>query len=284
MLDTKAAVSRPDLVRLDNISMGKTAVKEVHHVFNDYIQNNPRAAKDYEENMWEDVEFLVEQFNSKIGSSYSAIRRRETFNNFSGRGHTSTTSGSAKMAKVREDLPAWIQHLKSTNLIFDEPDIERVVQDHNVVLDFHDDLPEEPAPPEDAPPPAADHSAKKWCDSHPPTKGETKVSQLDQAKAIMSEGQSRKRVLWEKKQEQLRVAAAAEEAEAERRAVRAVARTEKVYTVEQILNKRDNGGVVEYRVKWMNHAPSHNSWEPAEGLTSARQAVARYEKQHKNKK
>ena len=283
VLDTKFAVGRPSLVRLDNVSMGKTAVKEVHHVFNDYLQNSPRNPKDYEESVWEDVDFLVEQFNETIGSTWSEVRQPRTANRFSGRGMTSATSGAAKMKEVHEEMPGWLEYLKSTNIIFDEPDIERVVADHNVVIELAEDLEPEPAPAEDVGPPIASNSARKWCDGHDPRNGETKEEQLDQAGSLMSRGLSRHQLLWEKKQEELAIQAVAKEAHEVQQAVRAVARSERQHKVEMILNKRVIDGHVQYRVKWEGHSSACNTWEPVDNLVGARAAVALYEKKHKNK-
>ena len=65
--------------------MGMTAGKHIRHQFNDYIQNNGRELKDNKRHMWEDVEFLVSQFNEYIGSTWRAVRQVQSFNWFSSR-------------------------------------------------------------------------------------------------------------------------------------------------------------------------------------------------------
>lgn len=50
------------------------------------------------------------------------------------------------------------------------------------------------------------------------------------------------------------------------------------YEVKKVLNKRCNGGQIEYKIKWKGY--TRPTWEPLEGLGNALQAVNRYEISH----
>ena len=52
------------------------------------------------------------------------------------------------------------------------------------------------------------------------------------------------------------------------------------YEVEKVLDKRvKKGNQVEYLVKWRNYDdPDDNTWEPADNLKEAKDAIDRYEK------
>ena len=73
-------------------------------------------------------------------------------------------------------------------------------------------------------------------------------------------------------------------AEGARQAVRAVSRLNREWEVEKIMNRRQYGGVLQYRVKWKNYNSHRNTWEPVENLTNSRKLIAAYEKCFKNKK
>ena len=50
------------------------------------------------------------------------------------------------------------------------------------------------------------------------------------------------------------------------------------YEVKKVLNKRCNGGQIEYKIKWKGY--TRPTWEPLEGLGNALQVVNRYEISH----
>lgn len=271
-------------MRLLNVNKAMTATRMIHHVFNDYCQNPPRTGKDYEETMWEDVEFLASEFRSHIGSSWRSLRQHRTFNLFSARGMTRTTTAATKMTEAFEGLPAWLTYLKSSNIIFDEPDIERVMDDHGNPQDYQEDLEVVcvgGADGEAAPNPMP--AVQKWIKDHPPREGENEDEQKEQIENLVDRS-ARRKVLWEKEQAR-KVAEQKEQEEADAAAaLRAVSAAEKEWVLEAIVNKREVDGKVEYRVKWEGFASNHNTWESAENLIGARRAIALYEKKHKNKK
>ena len=49
-----------------------------------------------------------------------------------------------------------------------------------------------------------------------------------------------------------------------------------VYEVEEVLQRRKLGRLVEYLVAWKGYPADVNSWEPASGLTGARDAIVRF--------
>ena len=53
---------------------------------------------------------------------------------------------------------------------------------------------------------------------------------------------------------------------------------EKAWEVESVVDKRRIGGQVQYRVKWKNCGEEENTWEPWDGLTSARKAILDFNK------
>ena len=48
--------------------------------------------------------------------------------------------------------------------------------------------------------------------------------------------------------------------------------------MEKILDRRIIDNEVKYRVKWLNYAGKHNTWEPEANLSSALKVVAKYER------
>lgn len=280
----KEGISRATLMRLMNVNKAMTATEAVHHVFNDYCQNSARKGKDYEETMWEDVEFLASEFGSQIGSSWTVVRQGRTFNQFSCRGMTRTTTGVAKMAETFDGLEEWLERLKSSNIIFDEPDIERVIDEHGHSQDHEEDLEVVCTGGADAGAAPRTHPAvTKWCKTHPTRNGETEEEQKEQVDTLVAR-RSRREVLWEKEQARLDDEEHEREKEAEAEAIRAVARAEREFIVEAIVNKREVNGKVEYRVQWQGYAASHNTWESAESLISARRVIATFEKKRKSRK
>lgn len=85
------------LQRLLNVNKAMTATRIIHHEFNDYTQNVARQGKDYEDTMWDDVAFLVENFNTHIGSSMRDIRLPKTYNDFAARGMRRESTAAWKM-------------------------------------------------------------------------------------------------------------------------------------------------------------------------------------------
>jgi hypothetical protein len=234
--------------------------------------------------MWEDVEFLASEFRCHIGSSWSSLRQHRTFNLFSARGMTRTTTAVTKMTEAFAGLPAWLTYLKSSNIIFDEPDIERVMDDHGNPQDYEQDLEVvcvDGADGEAAPNPMP--AVQKWINNHPPREGETEDEQKDQVEKLVARS-SRRQLLHEKEQARQAEEQAEKEKADEAAAIRAVAAAEKEWVVEAIVNKREVDGEVQYRVQWEGFASKDNTWESAENLIDARRAIALYEKKHKNKK
>jgi hypothetical protein len=281
----KDGISRASLQRLLNVNKAMNATRTVHHSFNDYFQNGRKDGRDYAATLWDDVDFLVEQFNTHIGSTMRALRQPKTYNDFSCRGMRRETTAASKLQNEFDKLPAWLEYLKSTNIVFDEPDVEAVVRDMQADNAAADEEPsadaEDGADAEVAP--SRLPAASKWCNTHPPRNGESAEEQSTQTNALMARS-ARHRILWEKQQARQAVEAHEAELEAERVAVRAVARSNRDWEVDKIINRREHGGVLQYRVKWKGYASQHNTWEPAENLSSARRAMAMYEKQFKNKK
>jgi hypothetical protein len=284
VLSAKKGISIPSLHRLANVSEGMTAMRENHHLFNDYAQNPSRGGKDYEETMWEDVDFLVSELNSKIGSTWRAVRQPVSFNRFSGRGMPRGSTASDTMRKVYDQMDGWLEYLKSTNIIFEEPEIDSIIDDHGAVVDLTDDLDPDSDDDGDDGDAGPGNSASKWCKSHPLRNGETTAEQKTQADELMARGMARQQVLWGR--QAARQAHEAEEAEAEavREAARAEARAQKVYVVEAIVNRRIIDGVVEYRVKWDDYAACNNTWEMQDNLVGARKLIAKYEKRNPTQK
>jgi hypothetical protein len=284
VLSAKKGISTPSLHRLANVSEGMTAMRENHHMFNDYAQNPNRGGQDYEETMWEDVDFLVSELNSKIGSTWRAVRQSNTFNRFSGRGMTRGSTAVDTMRKVYDQMDGWLEYLKSTNVIFEEPEIDSIIDDHGAVVDLTDDLDPDSDHDGDDGDAGPGNSASKWCKSHPLRNGETTNEQKTQADALMARGMARQQVLWGRRAAREAQEAEDAEAEAAREAVRADARAQKVYVVEAIVNRKTENGVLQYRVKWEGYAASKNTWELQDNLVGARKLIAKYEKRHPNKK
>ena len=57
----------------------------------------------------------------------------------------------------------------------------------------------------------------------------------------------------------------------------AQAQAEVLYEVEKVVDKRTKGGALEYKVQWKGFDRTHDSWEPAAGLSAATAAVTRFE-------
>ena len=56
-------------------------------------------------------------------------------------------------------------------------------------------------------------------------------------------------------------------------------KTEGLYEVEKILDKRGRGRVAEYLVKWRSYDdPKDNTWEPASNLKDAKEVIKRFNK------
>jgi hypothetical protein len=284
VLSAKKGISIPSLHRLANVSAGMTDVRENHYLFNDYAQNPSRGVKDYDETMWEDVDFLVAELNSKIGSTWRAIRQPATFSRFSGRGLTRGSTAVDTMRTVYDQMDGWLEYLKSTNIIFEEPEIDAIIDDHGAVIDLTDDLDPDPDDDDDDDAPGPGNSASKWCKTHPRRGGETEKQQKEQADELMSRGMARQQVLWERLAARQALEKEEEEAEAAREAARAATRAEKVYVVEAIVNRRVVDGVIEYRVRWEGFASARNTWENQETLLGARKLIAKYEKKNPTKK
>jgi hypothetical protein len=288
VLAHKQGIDNPSMQRLKTVTTGLTATRANHRLFNDYIQNPPRKAQDYEERMWEDVEFLVSQFNEHIGRTWRDLRQPQTFNRFSVRGVRREKAVPATMEDVHEKLPAWLQHLKSSNIIFEEPEIEHIVLDDDTVVDLLEDWePPAPAEAEDAQDKKPSTSASKWSKVHPTTSKETDDEQLKQAEELMGRGaahSARQALLWEKRVAAEAVQAQEAEKEAEIAAQRAVAASEKVYEVEYIVRKRVVDDEVQYRVHWLGYESNKRTWEKADDLQNARAKIAKYEARIKTKK
>lgn len=55
-----------------------------------------------------------------------------------------------------------------------------------------------------------------------------------------------------------------------------------VYIVEKILDKKDDGGVVKYLVKWLDYSSDQNTWEPERNFKNCPEVIEAYEKQLEN--
>ena len=53
-----------------------------------------------------------------------------------------------------------------------------------------------------------------------------------------------------------------------------------VFIVDKILCHRRRTGGLEYLVRWMNFAPEHDFWEPANNLEDAQESIDRYWDRH----
>ena len=170
------------------------------------------------------------------------------------------TTAASKLHNEFDKLPEWLEYLKSTNIVFDEPDVEAVVRDMQADNAYADEEPSADA--EDGADAEVDPSrlpaASKWCNTHPPINGESAEEQSTQTNALMARS-ARHRILWEKQQARQAVEAHGAELEADRVAVRAVARSERDWEVDKITNRREHGGVLQYRVKWKGYASQHNT-------------------------
>ena len=281
----KSPMDRGGLARLKDINMGMTAGKHIRHQFNDYIQNNGRELKDNKRHMWEDVEFLVSQFNEYIGSTWRAVRQIQSFNWFSSRPMSSKTSGGAWMDDVFTKMPDWLEYLKSTNIIFEEPEVSGIRDDHEIHLDLTGD--DEAAAAEGTAAEDAPRAPAHWIKTHPVRNGETLGEQLKQVEELSSRARphlQRQAVLASAAAEQQALADERELEEASQEANRNARRAEKVYEVEEIVGKRGRDEDVEYRVHWLGYEARHRTWEKMESLGDARAAIARFEKKFKTKR
>ena len=102
--------------------------------------------------------------------------------------------------------------------------------------------------------------------------------------AVLTRRSSRHKALWEKSQARREEEEKVAEEEAARVALRVARLAEKEWEVEKIMQKREWGGVLHYRVKWKGYSSHRNTWETAENLQGARRAIAIFEKKFKNKK
>jgi hypothetical protein len=226
----------------------------------------------------------VAELNSKIGSTWRAVRQPATFSRFSSHGMTRGSTAVDTMRKVFEGLDGWLEYLKSTNLIFEEPEIDAIIDDHGALIDLTDDLDPDSDHEGDDDAPGPGNSASKWCKTHPRRGGETTIEQKNQADELMHRGMARQQVLWERIAASHALEKEEEEVEAMREAARAASRAEKVYVIEAIVNRRVQDGVIEYRVKWENFAPAKNTGETQDNLAGAQKLIAKYEKKQPNKK
>ena len=52
------------------------------------------------------------------------------------------------------------------------------------------------------------------------------------------------------------------------------------YTIEKILDRRYNGGRLEYKIKWEGYPMNESTWEPMKNLESAKEMVEEYNRSH----
>ncbi len=53
------------------------------------------------------------------------------------------------------------------------------------------------------------------------------------------------------------------------------------YSVEEILDKKEENGITKYKVKWKGFPLSDATWEPIENLTTVKQLIDQYEEKKK---
>jgi hypothetical protein len=287
VMDHKKGIDKASASRLVNVNRGMTAMRTNTKSFNEYIQNHDKTVKDYAATLWEDVDFLVGQFQEHIGSSWRSILQPNTFNHFSARGMSSGSAGFRDLAAVYGGLGAWLQRLDDKKIVFDAPELDQILEDDGSVIDLCDDL--DPSgsssSSEEDDVVKVEPTVSRWMNTHPVRGGESEEDQGNQARALMSRSSARRAVLEARAAESLLAREVEEEKEREREAKRARVRVEKEYILEAIVNKKiDDDGTVWYRVKWEGFSGVQNTWEMASGLLNARTAIVRYEAKHKNSK
>ena len=96
-------------------------------------------------------------------------------------------------------------------MIFEEPDIERVINDYGEVIDLTDDLDLEGVAGEEDDNSSRVPGAQRWINTHPRRSNESEEEQRDQVEALLSRGR-RRQVLWERQQAEIALHVAEEQA------------------------------------------------------------------------
>ena len=92
------------------------------------------------------------------------------------------------MDDVFTKMPDWLEYLKSTNIIFEEPEVSGIRDDHEIHLDLTGD--DEAAAAEGTAAEDAPRAPAHWIKTHPVRNGETLGEQLKQVEELSS------RALW----------------------------------------------------------------------------------------
>ena len=82
---------------------------------------------------------LLANFNNTLATLRVTCVRLRLGTGFQRARGMSSEISAARMKEVHEQLPDWLRHSKSSNIIFEEAEVEQVVMDHRVVVDLLED-------------------------------------------------------------------------------------------------------------------------------------------------
>ena len=276
-------MSNGTLQRLESCSTAITAQRQVHRDMKEYFHGPSKMLKDKRELMTEDIDFIVEQLKSKVASNWQELQQPETYNKFSARSCISHKPGTESFLAVFGGLETWLARLKSEfeneGSFWQDAELQAEMAAAAEAAEEDEGLEVE----EQIPSLTTQAAIRKWIGTHKPYK-DTLAGQEEQAIELISIGQQRQHALAARKATDAQKAATAKELEDQKSAHRAIQRAARNYEVEEIIDKRINNNMIEYRVSWKDYSARHNSWEPESTLTGALAAIAKFEKKIKRPK
>ena len=96
-----------------SVSTAITAQRRDHRDLKEYYYGPPKAIKDKQELMANDIGFIVEQLKSKVASNWRELQQPETYNKFSARSCISHKPGTQAFLAVFDSLKPWLTRIKT---------------------------------------------------------------------------------------------------------------------------------------------------------------------------